>query len=149
MKAQALGRSRGGLTTKFHLVCDRNGIPLGAAISAGQTHDSVCFETTLDAVRLEAMPDALAGDKGYSVHRIRAWLEARAITDVIPYKDNEHPPADHEFERDTYRARNVVERLIGWLKENRRIATRFEKLGRNFLAMLALAAIRRLLRAAL
>jgi len=67
---------------------------------------------------------------------------------VIPYKTNEHPPEDHEFDREAYEGRNVVERLVGWLKECRRIAMRFEKCGRNFLAMVKLAALRRLLRVA-
>ena len=146
MASEALGRSRGGLTTKLHVVCDGNGIPLGMAISPGQTHDSVCFETTMSAVRLDTTPQALAGDKAYGGQRIRMWLEARSVRDVIPYKRNEHPPDDYEFDREAYRRRNVVERLIGWLKECRRIATRFEKRGVHFLAMLKLAVIRRLVR---
>lgn len=141
-KAECLGRSRGGLTTKLHVVCDGNGIPLGAALSPGQTHDSTCFETALDAVLLEHWPQAIAGDKGCSVRRIRAWLESRQIEDVIPYKSNEHP---HMFDRELYRRRNVVERLIGWLKECRRVATR----GKHFLAMIKLAALRRLVRLSL
>jgi len=145
---EALGRSRGGLTTKIHVVCDGNGIPLGAAISPGQIHDSTCFETAMNAVLLESWPDALAGDKGYSAGRIRQWLDARSIEDVIPYKSNEYLPEDHQFNREGYRRRNVVERLIGWLKECRRIATRYEKRGRHFLAMIKLAVIRRLVRVA-
>jgi len=100
----------------------------------------------LRAVPLEARPEALAGDKGYSVRRIRDWLGARGVEDVIPHKRNEHPREGYELDRVRYQGRNVVERLIGWLKESRRIATRFEKLGRHFLAMLTLAAIRRLVR---
>jgi transposase len=149
MNAEALGRSRGGLTTKIHVVCDGNGLPLGAAISPGQTHDSSAFEVVLGAVPLGAWPDALAGDKGYSAKRIRSWLEKRDIADVIPYKCNEHPPEGHTFDREAYRRRNVVERLIGWLKECRRIATRFEKRGKHFLAMIKLAAMRRLVRVSL
>lgn len=146
MAAECLGRSRGGLSTKIHVVCDSNGIPLGAAISPGQAHESTCFETVMNAVPLAYWPDAVAGDKGYSVRRIRGWLDSRTIGDVIPYKSNEHQPENHEFDREAYRGRNVVERLIGWLKECRRIATRFEKRGRHYLAMIKLAAIRRLVR---
>ncbi len=146
MADEALGRSRGGLTTKIHVVCDGNGMPLGLAISPGQTHESRCFETAMGAVPLSFFPAALAGDKGYGVRRIRGWLAERTIEDVIPYKSHEHPPDDHEFDRETYSDRNVVERLIGWLKECRRVATRFEKLAKHFLAMVTLAAIRRLVR---
>ena len=148
MKREALGRSRGGLSTKLHVVCDSKGTPLGMAISAGQTHESICFETAMKAVRLEGLPAAMAGDKGYSTRRVRTWLSDRAVKDVIPYKCNEHPPKGHRFNKKAYRKRNVVERLIGWLKECRRIATRFEKRGKYFLAMLKLATIRRLLRVA-
>lgn len=146
MKREALGRSRGGLTTKIHLVCDANGIPLGVVVSPGQTHDSTCFETTLEAVPLDWWPEAVAGDKGYSAGRIREWLGAHEIGDVIPRRDNEVRPEGVEFDREAYRRRNVVERLIGWLKECRRIATRFEKRAKTFLAMTTLAVLRRLLK---
>lgn len=148
MACEALGRSRGGLSTKIHVVCDGNGIPLGVAISPGQAHDSTCFEVVMNAVPLDHWPEALGGDKGYSAGRIRTWLASESIKDVIPYKSNEHLPEDYEFDRGAYRRRNVVERLIGWLKECRRIATRFEKRAKHFLAMITLAAMRRLLKVA-
>jgi transposase len=100
----------------------------------------------MNAVPLDHWPEAVAGDKGYSAGRIRRWLDQRSIEDVVPYKSNEFPPEDHEFDRQRYRDRNIVERLIGWLKECRRIATRFEKRGKHFLAMIKLAALRRLVR---
>lgn len=143
---EALGRSRGGFTTKLHVVCDGNGVPLGAAISPGQTHESKCFETVLSSVLVPGLPKALAGDKGYGVARIRDWLATRSVEDVIPYKVTEHPPEGTEFNREAYRRRNVVERLIGWLKECRRVAMRYEKRGRHFLAMIKVAMIRRLVR---
>jgi len=146
MVGEALGRSRGGLSTKIHVVCDGNGIPLGAALSPGQAHESRCFEIVVGAVPLDVWPDAMAGDKGYGVQRIRQWLRSRSIKDVIPHKITDRRPAGHEFDREAYRRRNVVERLIGWLKECRRIATRFEKRGAHFLAMIKIAAIRRLVR---
>lgn len=148
MKTECLGRSRGGLTTKIHVVCDSRGLPLGIALSPGQSHDSTCFEVAVEAVPFDRLPESLAGDKGYSNKRIRAWLENRGINGVIPFKSNENPPSGYEFDRESYRRRNVVERLIGWLKECRRIATRFEKRAKNYLAMLTLAAMRRLLKVA-
>jgi len=148
MKAECLGRSRGGLTTKIHVVCDSRGLPLGIALSPGQSHDSICFEVAIEAVPLTQLPESLAGDKGYSCKRIRAWIERKGINSVIPFKSNENTPPGYELDRESYRRRNVVERLIGWLKECRRIATRFEKRAKNFLAMLTLAAMRRLLKVA-
>lgn len=149
----ALGRSRGGFGTKLHLVVDSHGIPLAATVSAGQTHESKYVEPTLQAVRLRrprggpprTRPHRLAGDKGYSYARVRGYLRRRGICAVIPTrKDQRQNP---RFDRPTYRRRNVIERLVGWLKESRRLATRFEKLAVNFLAMVKLAMIQRCLRA--
>src|SRR5579862_4430530 len=78
----ALGRSRGGYGTKIHLVCDGVGQPITATVSGGQEHESKFFETLLDQVhvagrvgRPRSKPDSVAGDKAYSVHRIRDWLD--------------------------------------------------------------------------
>ncbi|MBL9001861.1 MAG: IS5 family transposase [Phycisphaerae bacterium] len=144
----ALGRSRGGFGTKLHLVTDRAGTPLGALVTAGQTHESTCFEAALDSVRLRGVggrrrPDAIAGDKGYSYPRIRAWCSRRGIEAVIPTRRDQRR---ERFSKSKYRGRNVVERCIGWLKECRRVATRYEKLATHFLAVVALAMIQRCLR---
>jgi transposase len=84
-------------------------------------------------------PDRVAGDKGYSSPPIRRYLKERKIGVVIPTKADEVP--DPAFDREAYRDRNVVERLINRLKQWRRIATRYEKRAANYLAMLTLAAI--------
>ena len=81
----------------------------------------------------------MAGDKGYSSSTVRRYLKERRIGAVIPTKANQ--VADPAFDRDAYRERNVVERLINRLKQHRRIATRYEKRAANYLAMLTLAAI--------
>lgn len=99
------------------------------------------------AMRDGRWPLSLSGDKGYSVTRIRDWLKRNRIKDVIARRrDQRQPGDDGDFDTRTYRRRNVVERCVGWLKECRRIATRFEKLAVNFLAMLKLGFIRRYLR---
>jgi transposase len=93
-------------------------------------------------------PGKLVGDKAYSVPRVRDWIAAQRIEAVIPHKDNEaarHDPTVW-FDRAAYRGRCVVEQCVGWLKEFRRIGTRFEKLAVNFHGMLQLAMIRRYLR---
>ncbi len=84
-------------------------------------------------------PDRVAGDKGYSSPTIRRYLKERRIGAVIPTKANQEPEVS--FDREAYRERNVVERLINRLKQYRRIATRYEKRAANYLAMLTLAAI--------
>ena len=93
-------------------------------------------------------PRKVVGDKGYSAQEIRDWLTERGIRPVIPQKDNEM--ARHEdgnsFDRAAYRHRAVIEQCVGWLKEYRRIGTRFEKLAVNYHGMLQLAIISRYLR---
>ena len=124
---------------------DGRGVPLGALVTAGQAHESMQFEALMDTVKIRRRrrPNAVAGDKGYSYPRIRAWLHRRGIEAVIPSRSNQ---PRQPFNKRKYRRRNVVERCIGWLKESRRIATRYEKLATHYLAMVKLAMIQRCLR---
>lgn len=151
----ALGRSRGGFSTKIHILCDGQGLPLHFQLSAGQTHEAAVFEDLLvsaDASLVDARgkriawPIALAGDKGYRAAWIDEYLLTLGIKPVIPSKENEDRDARAvKFDKKTYRRRNVVERLIGWLKESRRIFSRFEKTAKNFAGMIKLAFIRQYL----
>ena len=128
-------------------------------LTPGQRHDSTCFEVLAQQVRIirsnghrRWRPKRMAGDKAYSCRRIRAWLRSHRIQGVIPQKENErrsHRGRPLKFDRDAYRQRNVVERCIGWLKENRRIACRYEKLAINYLGMLELAMVQRYLKLAI
>ncbi len=94
-----------------------------------------------------AWPVALAGDKGYRAEWIDEYLLDLDIKPVIPSKENQDRDARLvEFDKRAYRARNVVERLIGWLKEYRRIFARYEKTAKNFGAMIRMAFIQRYLR---
>lgn len=91
----------------------------------------------------------MAGDKGYSYPRVRAWLKARGIKPVIPQRDDQrenHVGRPIAFDKASYRRRSIIEQTIGWLKECRRIGTRYEKLAINFLAMMKLAMIQRTLK---
>jgi transposase len=94
-----------------------------------------------------AWPVALAGDKGYRANWIDEFLLGLDIQPVIPSKENEdRSERPVRFNRRAYRKRNIVERLIGWLKESRRIFSRFEKTAKNFGGMLKVAFIHRYLR---
>ena len=88
----------------------------------------------------------MAGDKAYSSQAFRARLLGDGIAPVIPQRSNEKPLPAEEFSEEMYKRRNVVERCIGWLKECRRIATRFEKLAVSFEAMFEVAFIREYLK---
>jgi transposase len=141
--------SRGGIGTKVHLVCDGKGLPIVVEVTAGQAHESTRCIALVDQIsiatggRPRQRPDRLAGDKGYSMPAIRAWLKHRMIEDVIPTRKDQTP--DPDFDKKAYRDRNTIERLIGWLKECRRLATRYEKLAIHYLGMLTLGMIRRYL----
>lgn len=151
----ALGRSRGGFSSKIHILCDGNGLPLHFHLTAGQTHESSVLDELLigaDECLLDeqgeriAWPFAIGGDKGYRANWIDEYLLDLGIEPVIPSKENEDRDARPvEFDREAYRNRNVVERLIGWLKESRRILSRYEKTAKNFGGMLTLAFIRQYL----
>ena len=140
------GHGHGRRIVRQTLVCDGRGTPLAVKLSPGQRHDSQLFGETLAAVKIPApsLPDRLAADKAYSSAAIRQWLHERNIEDVIPTKSNQ--AQNPGFDKLKYRQRNVVERCISWLKEARRVATSYDKLARNFLAMVKLAMIDRLFR---
>ena len=93
---------------------------------------------------VDRKPVALAGDKGYYAKTLICSLYARNIKPVIP--NHMKKEQSHRFPRELYRRRNVVERAIGLLKKCRRIATRYEKLALNYLAMIKLAIIHGLLK---
>lgn len=148
----ALGRSRGGFATKIHLLGDGHGHPLHFHLTPGQAHESTALVSVLDGADAvlrdgKGEPVALAGDKGYRADWIDEYLLELDILPVIPSKENEDRDARPvEFDREAYRQRNIIERLIGWLKESRRILTRFEKTAKNFAGMIKMAFIHRYLR---
>lgn len=152
----ALGRSRGGLSTKIHQICDGNCRPLVVMIGPGQGGDSPVLRELLAALRVHragpgrprTRPDALLGDKAYSSRANRTELRRRAITTVIP------EPADQQrhrkrrgrrggrpvsYDRHLYKRRNTVERAINLFKNWRGIATRYDKLAQTFRAGIMLA----------
>jgi transposase len=91
-------------------------------------------------------PGKLAGDKGYSYDSIREFLKDCGIEPVIPRKKNQTRPKYERFDKKTYRKRGRIEHSVGWLKECRRLGTRYEKLGLNFLAFVKLGIILKYLR---
>jgi transposase len=99
--------------------------------------------------RPRSRPKRVAGDKAYSFECIRRWLRRHAIGAVIPQRSDQearHRGRPLSFDRHAYRRRSIIECCVGWLKECRRIGTRFEKLAVNFLAMVKASIIQRILR---
>ena len=137
-----MGRSRGGLTTKIHAVVDANGNPITLKLSEGQAHDGRSATDMLDSV---AAGQTLLGDGGYDSDALRtAMAERGAWANIKPMPRRVNVPAFSPF---LYRYRNLVERFFNKLKHFRAVATRYEKLAANYLALVKLAATRIWLRA--
>lgn len=154
-----MGRSRGGWGTKLHLLTDGTGLPLAVKLSAGQAHEAPYAESLLDSVRVRRpsgavrrRPERVAGDKGYSYDHIRQWLRQHHIKVVIPERSDQlarRRGRRSGLDASQYGRRNVVERCVGWLKQARAVATRFEKLAVHYIGTLKLAIIRQYLKLAL
>ncbi|MBK3433128.1 IS5 family transposase [Pseudomonas sp. CCI1.1] len=152
----ALGRSRGGLTTKIHMLCDANGVPLRFLLSGGQASDIAYAQPLLDQACIPSLRGRprkrcrwLLADKGYDAEALRQYCDRYRMQPVIPLRSMKRktkPGLPRLFDRPKYRQRNIIERMFGWLKENRRIVARFDKLATSFAAMVSLACAMRCLR---
>ena len=149
-EGHALGRSRGGFSTKTHLVCDSHGILLAVWVTAGQRHESKGFAQAMQRAQRPRRtgqprwPRQGAGDKGYSYTPVRRWLRRHHIKPVIPTRENQ--PREEDFDKQTYRRRNIIERVVGGFKWCRALATRYDKLAVNYIALWLIANIQYLLR---
>nr|WP_189829149.1 IS5 family transposase [Streptomyces subrutilus] len=155
---EALGRARGGFTTKVHLSADGRCRVLSLVLTAGQRADCTQFEAVMARIRVPRLaagrprttPDSVSADKGYSNRRTRAYLSSRGIRHVIPEKTDQvagrlrrgraggRPPA---FDKERYEKRNTVERAINKLKHYRAVATRYDKRAYVYLGTLTAAAL--------
>ena len=130
---QAIGRSRGGRTTKIHALCDEEGRPHAILLTGGNVADITAAATLVSAV---APPRELVGDKGYDANHLRCFLAERGTVAVIPSTASRSVAIPHDVER--YKLRNVIERTFCRIKDFRGIATRYDKTARNFLAAVCL-----------
>jgi transposase len=131
---EAMGKSRGGLSTKIHAAVDALGNPVRLLLTAGQTSEYTQAEALIEG--FEA--GYVLADKGYDSDQFVFAIEKNQAIPVIPSKKNRKMPRD--LDKTLYKERNLVERLFQKLKHFRRIATRYERLARNYQAMLSLVA---------
>jgi transposase len=156
---EALGRSRGGLTTKIHLVADRRCRPIARLTSPGQHADCSKFIALMESIRIRrrgvgrprTKPARVLADKAYSSRANRHYLRRRGIKAVIPIKKDQaahranrgskggRPPV---FDRQAYKERNTVERCVNKLRQFRAVATRYDKREAIYQGTIDVASIR-------
>lgn len=133
-QTQAIGRSRGGLTTKIVALVDALGNLVRFVLLPGQRHDTVGVPPLIEGIAF----GALLGDKAFDVDWLRAELDARGAAAVIPPKANRKASLD--YDKAMYRWRHLIENYFAKLKEFRAIATRYDKTDTSFSANIFLAA---------
>jgi transposase len=130
----AIGRSRGGLTTKIVALVDALGNLIRFVLLPGQRHDIVGVPPLIEGVSFEA----LLGDKAFDADWLRADLDDRGAIAVIPPRANRTVIID--YDKEMYRWRHLVENYFAKIKEFRSIATRYDKTVESFEANINLAA---------
>lgn len=116
---------------------DAHGLPVRIVLTPGQASDKTTFPVLVEGLRLAR--DVVA-DRGFFARTIIERIEAGGATAHIPSQSNVR--VRRVVDLDVYRQRNLVERFFNKLKHFRRIATRFDKLARNYLAAVLIASTR-------
>src|ERR1700680_1955677 len=132
---QAVGRSRSGRNTKIHALADAKGRLIAILLTGGQAHDCPIAERLIRRVK---PPKRMLGDKAYDSAELREELDERGTRPVIPNRSNRKQP--FRFSKRLYKLRWRIEAAFNRLKDFRRIATRYDRLARNYLASVCLAA---------
>jgi len=133
--SEAIGKSRGGNTTKIHLAVDSYGLPIEFDITGGEVHDSKAAPGLIDKLPTS---DYIIADRGYDSEAIREQIRNRNSIPVIPRKRNSRV-GNADIDWCLYKYRHLVENAFARLKHYRAIATRYDKLQRNYASTLALA----------
>ena len=133
--SRCIGRTKGGLNTKLHAVCDGKGRPIMLLLTEGPVSD---FKGA--ALLIDQMPQAktLIADKGYDANWFRHALIKRGTSPCIPPKSNRK--SDIPYDRTLYRERHRIENMFGRLKDWRRIHTRYDRCAHAFMSAIAIAA---------
>ena len=132
---EALGRSRGGFSTKLQALVTEHGKLVRYLLTGGEVND-VTQAKELISKGIDGM--GVVGDRAYDSNDFVSHLEALDLKAVIPSRSNRLVP--RLIDAEVYRRRNVIERWFGRLKQFRRIATRYDKTQRSYRGFVALAA---------
>lgn len=132
---QGIGKSRAGNSSKIHLAVESCGLPVEFVISGGEIHDS---KAASELIALLPASDAVVADKGYDSEAIRELIKQKGAKAVIPRKSNSLI-GNAEMDWSLYGCRHLVENAFARLKQFRAVATRYEKLKRNYESMVAMA----------
>ena len=140
---EALGRSRGGFSSKIHVVTDALGNPLAFRVTPGQRHDITQADALLQRCVLtpdqRTVVEAVLADKGYDSDAFVEQIVSLGAEAVIPSRKG--CKTERIYDRELYKERNKVERFFGRIKHYRRVATRYEKAVRNYESFLHVACI--------
>ena len=131
---QALGRSRGGLSSKIHMAVDAGGQPIRFILTGGQASDAPQAVPLLSGIK----STHVIADKGYDSNGILSYIDSQGAIAVIPPRSNRR--VLRTYDRGLYKERNLIERSFNRLKCWRRIATRYDRRSLYFMAALHLAA---------
>lgn len=134
-ETQAIGKSRAGNTTKLHLAVDSCGLPIEFELTGGETHDCTAAPKLIDKL---VVSEVIVADKGYDSEKVRKQIRDKGSMPVIPRKENSLV-GNHDMDWCLYKYRHLVENAFARLKHYRAIATRYDKLKRNYESMVAMA----------
>lgn len=137
-QTNALGRSRGGFSTKINARTNAEGLPIGILITPGQAHDVTAYPALMQEV--DDNPERMLADKGFDSDAVRHDIEKRGGEALIPTRANRK--VQHLVDKAIYALRNRIERFFNRVKNSRRVATRYDKLVASFAAFVLLATIR-------
>lgn len=132
---QALGRSRGGFSTKIHVTVDGLGNPLRLQLTAGQRHDIIIAHDLIVDLNF----DFVIADRSYGAKDFLDEIIATGAEPVIPPKKNAKQP--HPYDEWRYRERHLIEFFIGKIKHFRRVFSRFDKLAKRYLGFLQFVSV--------
>jgi transposase len=132
---QALGRSKGGFSTKIHAAVDGLGNPLRFILTGGNRSEFIKAEALIEGIR----DTNIIADKGYDSNRFRKQIEKQNCICTIPPRKNRK--IQHEYDKEVYKERHLIECFFGKLKHFRRVFSRFDKMKSSFQAFIDIASI--------